>query len=136
MPEAFHFQLLRRAVAHRDEAAFAALLERHSRLVLGVCRRLLPRDQDAQDAFQATFLVLARQAAAGRHDGAVVSRLYRLAHRASTAARQDAARHLACSGKPVGAPGPASRARPAWHALQAMLDGELNRLPPTYLAPF
>src|SRR5262249_14180810 len=72
-------QLLRQFVARRDEGAFAALLERHGRLVLAVCRRVLRNPTDAEDAFQGTFLVLARKAGSVRDPQALAAWLYRVA---------------------------------------------------------
>src|ERR1700722_787027 len=74
-------QLLDRFVRQREEAAFAALVQRHGALVLGVCRRLLRDAHAAEDAFQATFLVLARRAAANRWQHSVSSWLYVVAQR-------------------------------------------------------
>src|SRR5688572_7613225 len=74
-------QLLERFVTTRDEAAFELLLWRHGPAVLGVCRRLLRHAQDAEDAFQATFLTLARKAGAVARREVVGSWLYRVAYR-------------------------------------------------------
>src|SRR5947208_145739 len=84
-------ELLGRYVDRRDEAAFAMLLHRHAPMVFGVCRRILPTDQDAEDAFQATFLVLAEKAktAAPREVG---NWLHGVARRAALLSRRSIVR--------------------------------------------
>src|SRR6516164_8977579 len=74
-------QLLGLFLSRRDEAAFAALLRRHGPMVLSVCRRIIGNLHDAEDAFQATFLVLARKAASVVPRDAVGNWLYGVAHR-------------------------------------------------------
>src|SRR5262245_32641761 len=84
--------LLERFADGRDEGAFAALVERHGPMVFGVCRRVLGHQQDAEDAFQATFLILARRAAALDRRGSVAAWLHTVAHRLALRVRADAAR--------------------------------------------
>jgi RND family efflux transporter MFP subunit len=79
--------LLERFVAKRDEAAFELLVWRHARLVFGVCRRVLPQLQDAEDAFQATFLTLARRADRITRRQAIAGWLYKVAYRVVLSAR-------------------------------------------------
>src|SRR5262245_42805980 len=88
-------QLLDRFLARRDEvaeAAFSALVDRHGPMVLRTCRGLLRNPHDAQDAFQATFFVLAQQAGSIRVRDSVASWLYAVACRVSARARMEAAR--------------------------------------------
>jgi DNA-directed RNA polymerase specialized sigma24 family protein len=80
-------ELLRPFVALRDESAFAALIERHAGMVLGLCRSILHNDHDAEDIFQATFLVLARKAGSIRKGASVGSWLYAVAYRLAHKAR-------------------------------------------------
>src|SRR5262245_14603475 len=88
-------QLLGAVVRHRDESAFERLVRRHGPIVFGVCRRLLGNDHDAADAFQATFLVLARKAASIRAPEALGAWLYNVAYRTSMKARSIRAKRAA-----------------------------------------
>jgi RNA polymerase sigma factor (sigma-70 family) len=127
-------QLLARFAAGGDEAAFAALLRRHGSMVLGVCRRVLRHEQDAEDAFQATFLVLASKAGSVRKREAVGSWLYGVAYRTAMGARRLRARRSAVERQVDELPHPAVEpAEPQdWRPL---LDRELNRLPERLRAP-
>jgi RNA polymerase sigma factor (sigma-70 family) len=129
-------QLLDSFSSHHDEAAFAVLVRRHGPLVLRVCRRVLRQEQDAEDAFQATFFVLARKAASIRKREALVNWLHGVAYRMAMNAKREAARRRerearakASSEKNVGR-------ELAWRDVQGVLEEEIQRLPEKYRAPF
>jgi RNA polymerase sigma factor (sigma-70 family) len=122
---------LDRFLARRDEAAFAALVRRHGPMVLGVCRRLLRHDQDAEDAFQAVFLILARRADAIRKRESLASWLHGVARRVAGKARAQAIQQPAPV-RPELEPEMSQREPPdevSWRELCAVLDDELARLP-------
>src|SRR5262249_14349472 len=109
---------------------------RHGAMVLGVCRRVLADAHDAEDAFQATFLVLARRAAAVRNHDSVASWLYGVAYRVALKARSSSARRTPVAGpadEPASAADPVAEA--AWRELRPVIDEELARLPEKYRAP-
>jgi RNA polymerase sigma factor (sigma-70 family) len=128
-------QLLARFVVQHDEAAFGALVRRHGPMVLAVCRRILGDPNDADDAFQATFLVLVRKAGSLGQPELLANWLYGVASRmalkvrAATAKRRQRERGLTDL--------PASEAAQelVWRDLRPVLDEELNRLPERYRVP-
>jgi RNA polymerase sigma factor (sigma-70 family) len=128
-------ELLERFVAQRDEAAFTALVQRHGAMVLSVCRRLLHHAHDAEDAAQATFLVLVRQANAIRKKESIGSWLYGVAYRVSANLKRDLARRVKREGPAVDVPRADTTEEVAWRDVQVVLDAELMRLPEHYRAP-
>jgi RNA polymerase sigma-70 factor (ECF subfamily) len=127
-------ELLEAFAVRGEEGAFTALVHRHDAMVLGVCRRVLNDWHDAEDAFQATFVVLARKAGAIRKQASLASWLYGVANRVSMKARVRLAR---CRQREREAAQPlaSAAAQSAWQELRPVLDEELGRLPDRYRAP-
>jgi RNA polymerase sigma factor (sigma-70 family) len=120
-------------LADRDEAAFEILLERHGPMVLGVCRRVLRNEADAQDAFQSTFLVFVRKAVGIRPRALVGNWLYGVAH--NTALRARAMNNLReVKERQVGVVPRSVPSEGVDQELIANLDRELSRLPNKYRA--
>src|SRR6516162_1970091 len=126
-------QLLECFVSRRDEAAVAAIVQRHGPMVWGVCRRVLGNHHDAEDAFQATWLVLVRKAPSILPREMVANWLYGVANqtalkaRGMTAKRQAREKQVNEMSEPE-APTEADLA----HELQPLLDQELSKLPDKY----
>src|SRR5205823_3246585 len=129
-------QLLHGFAARGDQAAFAAIVGRHGPMVLRVCRRVLGHEQDAEDAFQATFLVLARRAGAIHRTAALASWLHGVAHRVTLRARRDAGRRRAHEREAQPMPARAATGEADWREVQAALDEAIRALPEKYRAPF
>ena len=127
-------QLLGGFIERRDETAFATLVRRHGPMVLGVCLRVLRHRADAEDAFQATFLVLVRKAAAVVPREMVANWLYGVAYQTAVKARAVAARRRARERQVIPPPEPAAPQSP-WEDWRPLLDNELSRLPDRYRIP-
>src|SRR5713101_3188428 len=126
-------ELLERFLTLRDEAAFESLVRRHGPMVLAVCRRVLHHDQDAEDAFQATFLVLVRKAATIWPRHMLPNWLFGVAYRTALAAKTAAARRRMKESQVI--PMPPSDVPDLWHDLRPILDEELSHLPNKYRVP-
>ena len=129
-------QLLDRFLAGRDESAFAVLVDRHGPMVLRVCRAVLRDPDDAEDAFQATFLVLARRAASIRNRGSIGSWLFGVASRVASCARSAAARRRTHERKGAErAASPGADRESADEVDRSVVHEEVERLPERFRAP-
>ena len=131
-------QLLERFATRRDEAAelaFAALVERHGRMVLRVCRHAAGDVHDAEDSFQATFLILVKQARSLWVQDSLGPWLHRVAHRVATRARLSGARLRDHERRAAAARPAVAREQGAGDDLAALLHEEVDRLPERYRVP-
>jgi RNA polymerase sigma factor (sigma-70 family) len=128
-------ELLERFATQHEEAAFTALVRRHGPLVLGVCRRVLGNWHDAEEAFQATFLVLARSAASIRKHDALGSWLHAVAYRVAVKARLHSAARQQSERQAQPRPSSDPLAEVTGRELTAVLDEELQQLGERYRAP-
>jgi RNA polymerase sigma factor (sigma-70 family) len=128
-------QLLASFINQKDEAAFEAMVRRHGPMVFGVCRRLVGNHHDAEDAFQATFLVLARKAASVRPRERVANWLHGVALRTAMKAKTMSAKRRGRERQVTQMPESEAAGQGQWRDLQPLLDQELNRLPGNYRLP-
>jgi RNA polymerase sigma factor (sigma-70 family) len=128
-------ELLESYIERRDDAAFEVLVRRHGPMVWNVCRRLLTRHEDAEDAFQATFLVLVRKARSISSRNLVGNWLYGVANQTALKARALAARRRTREIQVAAMPAPAARSEEVYrHDWQPLLDNALSSLPRKYRA--
>jgi RNA polymerase sigma factor (sigma-70 family) len=128
-------ELLASFIDQKDEAAFEALMRRHGPMVLAVCRRVVRHHHDAEDAFQATFLVLARKASSVKPRGMLANWLHGVAYRTAMKARTMAVKRQAREKQVTDTPEPTATAQDHWHDLQPLIDQELLGLPENYRLP-
>src|SRR5260370_19741966 len=125
-------QLLDQFIEHQDEYAFAAIVQRHSPMVWVVCRRFVAPHQDAEDAFQATCLVLARKAMSIRAREMVANWLFGVAHRTALKAKTMAAKRYRREKQVTTMPEPEAAGQGSWENLESLIDQELASLPDKY----
>jgi RNA polymerase sigma factor (sigma-70 family) len=135
-PEPADDALLERFAGQREHEAFAALVQRHGPMVLGVCRRVLQHEQDAEDAFQAVFCVLARKAKAIHWSSAVGGWLHAVAFRIARKAKTLQVRRRMRESQLPDVPAPDNPPEWVWRDLGPILDEEVNRLPKRFRQPF
>jgi RNA polymerase sigma factor (sigma-70 family) len=128
-------RLLEQYVSHRDELAFQALVQRHGAMVMAVCRGVLDDPNDADDAFQAAFLLMARKAGSIWIDGSVGGWLHRVAWRIALQVKTDAARHRCQERRAAERAGTRETSDPPWDDTGAVLHQEIERLPERYRKP-
>jgi RNA polymerase sigma factor (sigma-70 family) len=128
-------ELLRRFAVHRDETAFALLVRRHGPLVFGVCRRVLHEEHDAEDVFQATFLILARKAGGRDWKESIGNWLYQVAYRLAVRLRRQAGRRQRHEQQAAPRHSSDPLAEITLREAQTALDEELNQLPQALRAP-
>ena len=126
--------LLRQFSAREDQSAFAELVQRHGPMVWGVCLRVLGHHQDAEEAFQATFLVLARKAAAVRQPALLANWLFGVAHRTAINAKKLRAVRQVRERVMEQLPETGIDPTAAWNEISPLIDEELSRLPDAYRA--
>ncbi len=129
-------QLLHAFLSRRDDSAFTALVRRHGSMVLHVCRRVLDHQQDAEDAFQATFFILARNTASLRNKTTLASWLHGTAYRTAMKAKQSAARRRKHEGETPPRPPTNPSDELLWREVRTLLDEEIAQLPEIYRSVF
>ncbi len=128
-------QLLKQFASHHDQVAFTALVKRHGPMVLAVCRRVLQDSHAADDAFQATFMVLVRKAGSLTRPELLGNWLYGVAYRVAVKARANAARRHEYERRAPAMPTVDPMLEVTGRELRSVLDAEMSHLPEKYRAP-
>ncbi len=128
-------QLLEEFLTRHDGAAFEALIRRHGGMVLRVCQRILRNSHDAEDAFQASFLVLIRKGLELRQRQTVANWLYGVAYHTALKARAAAAKRRAKERQASAMASPEARDQESLADIRSLLDQELHRLPARFREP-